>query len=436
MLLFEGAFVRLTPLSPGSAMSEAVPKKKLLFLCQTLPFPPDGGVNIRSYHLLRLLAQEYEVTALCFYRRAARPTPADVTASLEGLRKLADVEAYPIPQEHNRARWLWDHVRSVMTGRPYTVFTYASSDVERRLDDLLANRQFDLVHIDSLDLAHYVPMVDDLPIVCDHHNVESSLLERRAAVQTSRVKRWYMGLQAELTRKEEHRSIGKFALNITCSELDAESLRGMVPSARVETIPNGVDTHTFGPSSGELERDIVFVGGYTWFPNRDGMEWFADAILPHIRERLPAVSTTWVGRMPPDVGDRFAAQGVEVTGYVDDIRPYVTGAACFIVPLRVGGGTRLKVVDAWAMGKAVVSTTVGAEGLEAVDGDNVLLRDEPQAFADAVVEVLEDRELRTRMERAARSTAERVYDWELIGRKLLSEYGEVSNDASTVAGPG
>lgn len=399
-------------------------KKKLLFLCQTLPFPPDGGVNIRSYHLLRLLSREYDVTALCFYRRASRSV--DLKTSLEGLSEYASVEAFPIPQEHSPIRWTWDHVRSVLGRRAYTVYAYESRPVTRRIRELLENEDFELVHMDSLDLAYYLPLLKDYPIVCGHHNVESALLQRRAAVQRSRLVRSYMLFQAELTRKEEAVALGGFALNLVCSADDADLLRTIAQGAHVTCVPNGVDTESFQPRDTQgAGGGIVFVGGYTWFPNKDGMEWFAEEVLPRIRESIPEASATWVGRMPPAIGRQFEAQGVHVTGYVDDIRPYVTGAACFIVPLRVGGGTRLKVVDAWAMGKAVVSTTVGAEGLEAIDGHNVVLRDDPDAFAEAVVDVLRDKELRKRLEQGARSTAERVYDWELIGRHLLSAYQRI-----------
>lgn len=397
-------------------------QKELLFLCQTLPFPPDGGVNIRSYHLLRLLAQEYRVTAICFYRKAARPDAEAIERSLAGLEPFGAVEAYPLPQEHSRVRWVWDHLRSVATRRPYTVYTYASKKVDRRIATLLDERSFDLVHIESLDLAHYLPQVQHLPTVCDHHNVESALLERRAHVQTSWIKRRYMLLQAGLTHAEEARNISNFALNITCSNLDAQALRELAPGSKVQPVPNGVDTRSFTPDLTKPGRGIVFVGGYTWFPNRDGMNWFAKEILPRIRAQIPDVSTTWVGRMPESVGDSFRADGIDITGYVNDIRPYVQRAGCFIVPLRVGGGTRLKVLDAWAMGKAVVSTSIGCEGLEAWDGDNTLVRDEPQAFADAVIEVLRDDHLQRRLGTRARATAEDTYDWSHIGRKLLSEY--------------
>jgi glycosyltransferase involved in cell wall biosynthesis len=168
---------------------------------------------------------------------------------------------------------------------------------------------------------------------------------------------------------------------------------------------------------------LVFVGGYSWYPNRDAMAYFGKTILPLVRRRYPDLSVTWVGRAPDAVKRDFEnLYGIRLTGYVDDVRPVVSGAACYVVPLRVGGGTRLKILDAWAMGKAVVSTSIGCEGLDARDGENILIRDTPESFAEAVDAVLKDDDLRTRLERNARATAESVYDWSVIGGPMLREY--------------
>jgi glycosyltransferase involved in cell wall biosynthesis len=409
----------------------AAPRRrpKLLFLCQTLPYPPDGGVNIRSYHVLRLLAREYDVTALCFYRKAARPTSADVAWSLEALNKIAFVEAFPIPQEWSRPRFIADHVRSVLTGRPYTEYAYASAAFANRLDELLATQRFDLVHMDSLDLAHYLPRLEGLPIACTHHNVESELLARRGEVERSPVVRWYLRFQGKRTKAQEVKLCPQLALNLTVSERDQETLEELVPNLRVVTIPNGVDTHTFQPQTA-TQAGIVFVGGYDWFPNRDALEFFAEKILPIIRTRSPLnPDVFWVGRAPDAVRKQYADEHrIHLTGYVDDVRPWVGRAACFVVPLRTGGGTRLKILDAWAMGKAVVSTSVGCEGLTARDGSNILIRDDAEGFADAVVQVLSDTRLRTSLEQAARKTAQETYEWDVLAEKLCREYRGIVAD--------
>jgi polysaccharide biosynthesis protein PslH len=401
-------------------------RRRLLFLCQTLPYPPDGGVHIRAFHLIRLLATEYDVTALCFFRRATRRSAGEVQESLTGLRPFADAEAFPIPQDHSRLRFAWDHLRSVTTGRVYTLYVHRSRPFRARLRELAEKRSFDLIHVDSLDLSTYLKDLPKVPVILDHHNVESQLLARRAAAESSRIRRRYMVHQADLMEREERRWCPRVHLNLLCSEEDRNQLIELAPGSTTAVIPNGVDTGRFKPAFNGASG-AVFVGGYTWFPNRDGMEYFAREILPLIREGNEKPQVCWVGRAPEDVATSFRQDyGIEMTGYVEDIRPFVEPAGCFLVPLRVGGGTRLKILDAWAMGKAIVSSSVGAEGLAARDGENILIRDTAQGFADAVRMVLRDPELRRMLGRAGRRTAEELYDWSVVGESLLARYRELS----------
>jgi glycosyltransferase involved in cell wall biosynthesis len=192
-------------------------------------------------------------------------------------------------------------------------------------------------------------------------------------------------------------------------------------------IPNGVDVDFFRPRE-EAQEGCVFVGGTNWFPNRDGLEWFHGAVLPELRLLGQHTSVTWVGRCTDDDRRRFGgAEGVAFTGYVPDVRPFLGGAACVIAPLRVGGGTRLKILDAWASGRAVVSTTQGCEGLRAISGANLIVADEPAGFAQAIQRVLDDPSLRDALGRAGRETAERHYSWTALGRELCRLYAEVTD---------
>src|SRR5690606_13898117 len=198
------------------------------------------------------------------------------------------------------------------------------------------------------------------------------------------------------------------------------------PTARFIVVPNGVDTDYFQPGSAAPTFDLVFVGGTTWFPNKDALQFFADQVLPWIRARRPGVRVQWVGRAT-DEEKRFYAQrhGITLTGYVEDIRPIVRQAACYVAPLRAGGGTRLKILDAWAMGKALVSTRVGCAGLTARDGENLLIRDDPRDFANGVFDLLENPVLRDRLAANARDTVERTYAWDKVGAGLLQAYREI-----------
>jgi len=401
-------------------------RPRLLFLCHNLPYPLDSGVAIRSFHMLRLLARAFDVTALCFARRKGGAVPQhDLSQRLAALREVADVEAFPVPQEHSVWRLTWDHVRSVSLNRAHTVFTFDSPTVADRIRDLLRTRRFDLIHVDSIQLSRYLPLLRGGPVVCGHHNVESLLLERRALAEPTLWRRAYLRHQARLMAREERRCCAGCDLNVVVSDADRVTLQRSVPGATCAVVPNGVDIETFRPNPGR-DEGIVFVGESTWFPNRDGWQYFCHEILPGIRAAAGITPVRWVGRAPDALRRHYRERyAVELTGYVADVRTYVRDAACYVVPLRVGGGTRLKILDAWAMGKAVVSTSVGCEGLAAEDGRNILIRDDPASFAQAVCAVLRDAPLRLRLGVEGRRTVERRYSWERIGESLLSVYSSL-----------
>ena len=398
-------------------------RPRLLFLSQTLPYPPDGGVKIRTFNILRLLARTFDIKALCFYRSKGGLLKTDVREAVRGLSDLADVETFPIPQEHSRIRLLWDHARSLVRRRAYTVFSYQSREFERRLRDLFEGERFDLVHADSLDMSYYFPMLRGLPLACTHHDAQSILLARRAGVEASAFRRRYLAHQASLMKQEEQRWCPRVTLNVAVSEVDAEKLTNIAPGARFTVVPNGVDTDYFSPPETAGQGDIVFVGGTTWYPNKDALDYFTSTILPILRKKAATRRVAWVGRATPEEIERYQREfGITLTGYVEDIRPFVHAASCYIVPIRIGGGTRVKILDAWAMGCAIVSTTVGCEGLSARDGQNILIRDDPEEFAVAVADLLADPALRDRLGQAGRRTAMEEYSWEALEPKLRGAY--------------
>jgi glycosyltransferase involved in cell wall biosynthesis len=399
-------------------------RPRLLFLCHTLPFPPDGGVWIRTYNVLNLLSREFDVTALCFERAGAPSDAHDVARSVAALRRLGRVESFAIPQMRSRARLIWDHLRSLLTLRAFTYYRYDAAPFRIRLQQILdEGPPFDIVHVDSLDLVRFLPMLPSAVTVCVHHNVESELLRRRARTETSSPIRAYLALQARLTEDAERRWCSQVALNVCVSPEDATTLERIAAGGSFEVVPNGVDTEFFHPSERPRRRRVVFVGGSTWFPNRDALDYFCAQILPLLRGRFPDLEVSWVGASRPgDIEWYWKRWGVNLTGYVKDVRPYVWDSECFVVPLRVGGGSRLKILDAWAMGMPLVSTTVGCEGLSAVDGENLLIADTAADFASKVAKVLEDRRLAAGLGRHARATVEREYAWDRIGERMLPHY--------------
>jgi glycosyltransferase involved in cell wall biosynthesis len=372
---------------------------------------------------MRLLSGPFDVTALCFYRHKPGLFHTDVGAALTALGEFGTIEAFPIPQDHSPVRLLWDHARSVARHRAYTLFAYESARFLHRLRVALSQQRFDLVHADSLDLSGYFEELGQLPIVCTHHNAESVLLGRRAAAERGLLRQRFVALQARLTEDEERLWCPRVALNLVVSAADEAILRSIAPTARFTLVPNGVDVAAFAPSDDVAPTGLVAVAGLSSFANRDGLDFFCESILPHLRTAGAAVPVRWLGRATESQRQAYEERfGVKLTGYVEDVRPAIRAAACYVAPIRVGGGTRVKILDAWAMGKAVVSTSIGCEGLQARDGANILIRDDPAAFAEAVRAVLADTALRKRLGSAARATVERHYSWERIGRDLIPRY--------------
>jgi glycosyltransferase involved in cell wall biosynthesis len=402
-------------------------RSQILFLSQCLPFPPDSGVTNRTYHILQQLQRTFDVTLIAFSRRHHQPNEAARIASTVALRKelSAVLEPVPISSEWSLAEKLRVHASSVLMRKPYTFFEYGNPRFARELRAAIEHGRPAMVHMDSMDLYRWLPMVPDVPVACTHHNVESNLLRLRAEHLTNPATSMYVAHQAKQVEKVERELCPRFDINIMTSSVDAERVRALAPGARTDVAPNGVDIDYFRPTSAAeiTPGRVVFLGPTYMFPNLDGVEFFLDAVWPIVRQRCPEATLDLIGKSRPGDKSRFESHaGVVCRGYVPDIRPHFSKAACSVVPLRVGGGTRLKILDAWSMGKAIVSTSVGCEGLETADGQNILIRDDAAAFAEAVVGVILDAGRRESIARGGRATAEAIYAWPVIGEKLSDIY--------------
>lgn len=409
---------------------------RLLFLSHRLPFPPHSGAAIRTYNILGELSRDYSIDALCFDRTDPSTASMTLESRIEALRPFARCEVFPIPQQHSRRRLLWDHARSAMTGRPYTYYVHDSEPFLRRVTEVLRERTYDVIHVDSLDLARLMPLLPLERVVCTHHNVESDLLMRRARLEPRRFRRFYTRLQARLVRGAERHWAPRIACNLCMSAEDMRSLEAIAPGMRGEIVPNGVDDVYF--VRGDVPRDggLVFVGGTSWHPNRDALEWFVAEILPAVRASGINVPVTWVGRVTAEERARYAGvEGFTLTGYVDDIRPYLARARCFVAPIRYGGGTRLKMLDAWAMQVPVVGTRAAMEGLGAIDDGNCVFAEGPAEFAAQIGRVLADEALANRLAVAGRARVNDVFSWRTIGANLRALYAEITKAARTTVPP-
>src|SRR5258705_2332698 len=404
-------------------------RPRVLFLSQCLPYPPHSGVASRTFNILKQLHLASDLDLVAFSRASHQPDRAARDAARAALQAVAAfvAEPTPIPNEHSALRRLWDHLRSVLSGRAYTYYEYESGDFSDRLHALLRTRSPALVHLDSPDLHRWLPELGEVPVACTHHDIESELLRRRAQRLSPGVLGRYLSLQAARIERLERELCPRLALNVMMSELDAQRLRALAPGAATVVVPNGTDTEYFQPNGvGSVAGRVVFVGPRFSHPNRDAVEFLLQEIWPKLRAADGSATLHLIGRNTPEDGARYAAEpSVSALGYVPDIRPALARARCCVVPIRVGGGTRLKILDAWAMGKAVVSTSIGCEGLDAVDGENILIRDAPDAIADALLEVLRDGRLRAHLERNGRRTATETYSWPAVGERIRSAYGEL-----------
>ena len=404
-------------------------KPQLLFLSHCLPYPPQTGVTIRTFNILRQLVRGFDITLVMFSRVNHQP---DAIARASARQALQDagiraMPAVPVPSEHSVVRRVWDHLRSIAARRAYTYYEYDSPNFKSRLRDVLAQCRPDLIHMDSIDLHAWLSELPEVPITCTHHDLESQGLQQRSEHVGSRVLGRYIRLQAEFVERAERLWCPSFAANLMMSDLDATRLETLVPGARTLVVPNGVDCAYFTPvSASPTAGRVVFVGGTYFFPNRDAVEYLMSDIWSRVRAARGSASLRLIGRSSEADQARYdAVPGVVSLGQVPDVRPHIAEACCCVVPIRFGGGTRIKVLDAWAMGKAVISTSRGCEGLEAVDGENILIRDTPQEIADAVVRVLDDGELRLRLGKGGRATVDERYSWDIIGERLREAYSDL-----------
>lgn len=401
---------------------------RILWISHFLPHPPRGGMLQRSYNLVAQLGSRAEVSLCAFFQRALHRNPEELAESVNALRQhCARIDVVPIWSDRSAAHRVALAGASLLSMDGYTVNWLKSRAMARTLGEVLADNRFDAVHFDTISLAPYRKLVPrETPSFLCHHNVESAMMHRRSQNERSLPKAAYFRQEAWKLARYERRVARSFTGHITVSSDDSARLIETVGEVPCTVIPNGVDTDFFSARTdiAQTPRSVVFAGGMSWYPNRDAMLFFANEIWPLLKARVPGVTATIIGKHPPDalrkLGERDPS--FKVTGFVDDVRPYLTAAAVYICPIRDGGGTRLKLLDAMSMGKAIVSTTVAAEGLETVPDKHLLLADTPTAFADSVVRLFDDADLRASLERAARAHAERHYDWRLIGQNLFETY--------------
>jgi len=391
---------------------------RILALTSRVPWPATEGHQLRSWHVLAALAARHRVTLLSCLRGDDRADAGDPLRE-----RLAGFEAPPIAAEHSHGALAGALARSLFAREPFVVAKYASAAMRARVAQRIADA--DVVHVDMLPLLSCVPEDARVPIVLNAHNVEHRLLQQRAAVERHAAARAFLRLQVPLLRRYEIEACRNAAAVLACSEADGATLRALAPLTPVHVVPNGVDLDSHQPLPPTQPKQLVFVGQMGWFPNREGVEWFLAKVFPRILAHHPDCRFTLVGKTGGLVVPAAVAHATDVVGFVPDVRPPVHNAAVYVVPLLSGSGTRLKVLEAMALGKAIVTTTIGSEGIALRDGENALFADDAQAFATAVGRLLDAPADVARLGAGARRLAEERYGWDAIGRTLLGIYDDV-----------
>jgi len=397
---------------------------KLVWLSHFIPFPPRGGSRQRSFNLIRQISAKYETHLIALNMQGETPERSEEYA--EEFRKFcAEVQIWEPPYPWRGVQWWGQLAFSPFYRLHYGARALWSPALGRRWEGILDSHPGALVHFDSIDLAMYFPPAANSRKVLNHHNCESAMAERRSDKEQNPVKRIYLRQQAGKLRRLEQQVCHQFDVNLTVSELDTHTLQARNPQAHCHVVENGTDTEYFHPSDAEPEPNtLVFAGGLSWYPNISGIRFFVRDIWPILKQKCSGIRMYLAGRSPGLALVQLAQSdsAIELVADPVDIRPWIWKASVFICPIIDGGGTRLKLLDAMAMGKAIVSTTIGAEGLDTREGQEILVADRPEDFAAQVLRVLQDSQLRKHLAAQGRVLVEKVYGWNVVATHLEQAY--------------
>lgn len=389
--------------------------------------PVDTGGKIRSYNILRHLARTNKVTLLSYYGGKKDPAyETEIQRELPGAQTIATAAL-----DGNALAQFVDYLLRVFQRAPFAVSKFTHPSVRRALTELLSAKQFDVVVCDFLSASLNFPEVLPIPAVLFQHNVETALWRRMASTERNPAKRLAYQIEAAKMSRYEQRTLGRFHHIIAVSDHDRHEMLAMTPGCDISVVPTGVDTKKYPvaqPATANPPR-IVFTGSMDWEPNLDAVAYFCEDIFPQVRSEFPSALFQIVGRNPHPRVKQLASEHVEVTGTVPSVADYLHDATLVVVPLRIGGGTRLKIFEAMAMGKAVISTSIGAEGLGVTSGRDLVLADDPAGFAEAIISLIRDAGLRQRYELAAAKLAAQ-YDWSNIVQRFADVLQAVSQGSA------
>jgi glycosyltransferase involved in cell wall biosynthesis len=406
------------------------PMARILILTPQLPYPPQAltgfsqGTTIRNFNLIAGLSRRHSLDLLTFHTPSEDGGPALLSAY---CRRVVTAP----PPVRGLTRRAMD---TVLRRAPDMALRLETPTMHARLADLLRTNQYDVLQVEGIEMAHYAleTPAGQLQTVFDDHNAEYVLQKRAFLTDARRPRRW-IGAAYSLIQWQKltlyERRICRAADNVVAvSETDCRALRELLPGLEVTVVPNGVDLDFYRPGvtpplPGLEPHSLIFTGKMDFRPNVDAVLWFVNDVLPLITAKIPDARFYAVGQSPhPRLAPLAGRPDVVITGRVPDTRPYIAGAGVYVIPLRIGGGTRLKVLEAMAMGQGIVSTRLGCDGFPFENGREVRFADDPEAFATAVMALLHSREEATALGRTARTYVESNYGWDAIVPRLEALY--------------
>lgn len=394
----------------------------ILFLSTTIPYPPIDGHSQRTYYLLKHLAERHRIHLIGFVKKCEDWEAAEVLRTF-----CAGVYPFILPEDTSRVDLGLSLLGNLFSSDPFVVRKYLHAPTWIALEKIFQKDRINLIHCDMPNLVPYAKGRSGHPAITVHHDLEWTLMDRRAHMEANLCKKWYFSLQARKWRHFLAKIEMTTRLHVVVSELDRQRLEEISPlHIPVRVAPNGVDVEYFQPQpSIPTEKMIMFLGGMHVFQNADGVEYFLKSVWPKIQSMEKGVSCLIIGQNPSRQLQSLADEtGAKVLGFVEDVRPFLARAGLMVVPIRIGSGTRLKILSAMAMGKAVVSTSVGCEGIEARDGQELLIADTPDDMARQVVAVLRNQGLQKRLGENGRKLVEEKYSWAIIARIMEDVYQE------------
>lgn len=394
---------------------------KILHLLPYLPTPAKFGGALRIYHILNHLEKNHDVTVCGFNESGDLELFRQEFPRLEGRMHFLKRRR----SQYHRLMQLY----ALLTPHSHWYNWAQSAELERRINRLLANSEFDFVLSEFATMGHFNLETDAIRIL-DAHNVEYDNFRRMSLLNWSPLRKKFYTREYEKCYKEEVGIFNKQDAIFTTSSRDGDLIREDAPDIPQFVIPNGVDIDYF--QKGEVEAEpysMVFTGAMSYVPNCDGMIYFIEKIFPRIKKAIPQAKIYVVGSNPPPILKKYSSDSIVITGFVDDVRPWVDRASVYVVPLNMGSGTRLKVVEALSMKKPIVSTSIGCEGIEVNNEEHLLIRDNPDSFAEAVIKLMENRKKQEELIYHGYERVRQKYDWRVIGNSIDNAFRALTQES-------